>query len=332
MGRGNGSEAMPDEFTLIDELLAPLAGPEGLGLKDDAAVLSPRAGHDLVFTKDTIAEGRHYLPDDPPETVAKKLLRVNLSDLAAKGATPLGYLLSTAWSSETSFEWMKQFVAGLREDQSEFGLHLWGGDTIKTSGPSVFSLTGIGEVPTGQMVTRSGAQVGDELWVTGTIGDAALGLKAAQGQLRALSDGDRDILIEGYRVPEPPVAFGSKLPEIASAAIDVSDGLLADLAHLCEQSSVGACIEKRNIPLSEVVNKCLEIDNQQWQLVSGGGDDYQILFTAPVEKKEQVLELAGGEGVRVSRLGVIAKETGVVLLDEAGQPIDAVPAGFTHFK
>ncbi len=332
MGRGNGSEAMPDEFTLIDELLAPLAGPEGLGLKDDAAVLSPRSGYDLVFTKDAIAEGRHYLPNDPPDTVARKLLRVNLSDLAAKGATPLGYLLSCAWSSDTSFEWMKRFVEGLRQDQVEFGLHLWGGDTIKTDGPSVFSLTAIGEVPIGRIVTRSGAQVGDDLWVTGTIGDAAQGLRAAQGQLDTLSAADRDVLIERYRVPRPPVAFGSKLRGIASAAIDVSDGLLADLAHLCEQSGVGARIEQQKFPLSEAVKRCLEIDDHQWKLVFGGGDDYQILLAAPVDKKQRILDLADQEGVRISRIGESTEETGVVLLGEAGQPIDAAPAGFNHFS
>ncbi len=331
MGRGDDADAMPDEFSLIERLFDPLAGPEGLGLKDDAAVFTPRAGYDLVLTKDAIAEGRHYLSSDPPDTVAKKLLRVNLSDLAAKGATPRGYLLSCAWSAETPLDWMQAFADGLEEDQSKFDLSLWGGDTVRVSGPTVFSLTAIGEVPSGRAVTRSGAAPGDDLWVTGTIGDAALGLLVAQGEYAGTEPEDRDYLISRYRIPQPPVAFGKQLSGFASAALDVSDGLLADLDHLCAASQVGARLERSAIPLSPAFKKCMASTEDSWRLVYGGGDDYQILFAVPREKQERVVDLARGASFQVSCIGCLTEAQDVVVLDEAGQPIDVAPAGFTHF-
>jgi len=330
MGRGGDADAMPDEFSLIERLFDPLAGPEGLGLKDDAAVFTPRAGYDLVLTKDAIAEGRHYLSSDPPDTVARKLLRVNLSDLAAKGATPRGYLLSCAWSVETPLDWMQAFADGLKDDQSEFGLALWGGDTIRVVGPSVFSLTAIGEVPSGNAVSRSGAAPGDDLWVTGTIGDAALGLLVAQGEYAAERE-DRAYLINRYRIPQPPVVFGKQLSRFASAALDVSDGLLGDLEHLCAASQVGARVDRSAIPLSPVFKKCMASTEDSWRLVYGGGDDYQILFAAPREKQERVVDLARAANVQVSCIGCLIEAQDVVVLDEAGQSIDVAPAGFSHF-
>ena len=193
--------------------------------------MQPRAGYDLVITKDAIAAGRHYLPGDPPDTIAKKLLRVNLSDLATKGAKPLGYLLSCAWSETTDLEWMRAFAAGLAEDQRLYDVRLWGGDTIKVAGPSVFSLTAIGEVPQGQMITRTGAQAGDDLWVTGTVGDAALGLKVAQGKYEASAERERDYLISRYQVPEPRSHLDVSCTGLRRPLLMCSDGLLGDLAH-----------------------------------------------------------------------------------------------------
>jgi thiamine-monophosphate kinase len=331
MGRGGDADAMPDEFSLIERLFDPLAGPEGLGLKDDAAVFTPRAGYDLVLTKDAIAEGRHYLSSDPPATIARKLLRVNLSDLAAKGATPRGYLLSCAWSVETPLDWMQAFADGLKDDQSEFGLALWGGDTIRVVGPSVFSLTAIGEVPSGKAVTRSGAAPGDDLWVTGTIGDAALGLLVAQDEYAAAEPEDRDYLISRYQVPQPPVAFGKQLSGFATAALDVSDGLLGDLEHLCAASQVGARVDQSAIPLSREFSKCLASDKNNWGFVYGGGDDYQILFAAPREQQERIVDLASAANVEVSCIGDLTEARDVVVLDEAEQPIEVAPAGFSHF-
>jgi len=331
MGRGGEAGAVPNEFSLIERLFGPLAGPEGFGLKDDAAVLTPRAGYDLVLTKDAIAEGRHYLPGDPADTVAKKLLRVNLSDLAAKGATPRGYLLSCAWSAETSLDWMQAFADGLKEDQSKFGLSLWGGDTIRVSGPSVFTLTAIGEVPSGQIVTRAGAASGDDLWVTGTIGDAALGLLVAQGEYEDVDQDDRDYLISRYRLPQPPVAFGRELVGVASAALDVSDGLLGDLEHICSASQVGAQLDRSALPLSPAFETGLASNEEYWRLVYGGGDDYQILFAAPRGHYERIVDLARAADVQVSCVGRLTSEQRIVVLDEAGQPVEVPPSGFTHF-
>lgn len=331
MERRGDAGAMPGEFSLIEQLFEPLAGPEGLSLQDDAAVLSPRAGYDLVLTKDAIAEGRHYLPGDPAETIAKKLLRVNLSDLTAKGAMPRGYLLSCAWSYETSFEWMQAFADGLKEDQGEFGIALWGGDTVRLEGPSVFSLTAIGEVPTGQIIKRTGAAPGDDLWVTGTIGDAALGLLIATGEYEAGTQAGRDHLIDRYRVPQPPVTFGRKLCGVATAALDVSDGLLGDLEHLCRASNVGARIDRSAIPLSTEFKKCLSSSEAFWRLVYGGGDDYQTLFSSPHASQDRVVEIAHSVGVQVSRIGQLTEEQSVTVLNEVGQPEDVAPFGFSHF-
>lgn len=333
MGRGGDADAVPDEFSLIERLFEPLAGPEGLGLRDDAAMLTPLPGHDLVLTKDAIAEGRHYLSSDPPDTVAKKLLRVNLSDLAAKGATPRGYLLSCAWSAETPLDWMEVFAGGLKDDQSKFGLSLWGGDTIRVSGPSVFSLTAIGDVPSGQMVTRAGAVAGDDLWVTGTIGDAALGLLAARGEYQDIDQDDRDYLISRYRIPQPPIAFGGKLVGVASAALDVSDGLLGDLEHICSASQVGARVNRSAIPLSQGFAKCLASDEKYWELVYGGGDDYQILFAASSKQRSVIESHAGEAGIRVHRIGALTDDhvNGVQVAGSDGQVQQFSQWGYRHF-
>ncbi|MEQ9145009.1 MAG: thiamine-phosphate kinase [Parvibaculaceae bacterium] len=324
-------EGVPGEFEVIERLFAPLAGPEGLLLKDDAALFRPSPDTELVLTKDAIAEGRHYLAGDPPEDVARKLLRVNLSDLAAKGARARGYLLACAWSNALSFAWMERFAEGLARDQEKYGVRLYGGDTITVEGPSVFSLTAIGEVAAGMMVRRAGAQAGDELYVTGTIGDAALGLGAARGELDLLSQSERDALIGRYRLPDPPVAFGERLAEVAHAAIDVSDGLVADLHHLCDASGLGGILERDRVPLSREVRNALDSGFPAWQAVLGGGDDYQILFAAPSAMKESVEALAKVCGTRITRIGRFEPGSGVTVVDAQGAPVDVGPEGFSHF-
>lgn len=332
MSRGGDAEAMPDEFTLIERLFEPLAGPEGLGLTDDAAVLTPLPGHDLVLTKDAIAERRHYLPDDPPDTVAKKLLRVNLSDLAAKGASPRGYLLSCAWGRETSLDWMQAFARGLQEDQAEYGLSLWGGDTIRVDGPSVFSLTAIGEVPSGQMLRRAGAAPGDDLWVTGTIGDAALGLLAAQGEYEDVDQDDRDYLISRYRIPQPPVAFGRRLCSVVSAALDVSDGLLGDLEHLCRASNVGAEIALEDVPISPTMRACLGSADAAFDIALTGGDDYQILFAASEPERRNIERHAAAAGTEVHRIGrVTSRVSEIEVVGPDGTKRLFSQRGYRHF-
>ena len=322
---------LPDEFSLIEKLFAPLAGPGAFALKDDAAVMQASVGCDLVLTKDAIAEGRHFLPSDPAGDVARKLLRVNLSDLAAKGARPTGYLLACAWNETTSFEWMTAFAEALHQDQNHFGLALLGGDTIRVEGPSVFSLTAIGEVPTGKMVRRSGAQPGDGLYVTGTIGDAALGLKVALSEGFGLTEEAKATLLARYRVPNPPAGFGTQLSKFASSALDVSDGLLGDLQHLCDASGVQGVIERDIIPLSVEVTQLVCDRPELWANVLAGGDDYQILFTVEPERVELLTSVSAETNTSVTRIGRIIDGQGVCLFGSNGERVEIAESGFSHF-
>lgn len=323
----------PNEFDLIAEYFAPLAAnaPGAYGLGDDAATFAPSAGCELVLTVDAIVEGVHFLPSDPAADVARKLLRVSLSDLAAKGARPRGYLLTTAWTRETSVEWIAAFARGLSEDQLEFGIALWGGDTVSTPGPISFSLTAVGEVASGCMIRRAGGQVGDDIYVTGTIGDGALGLKAAQGELDA-SAGECAALVRRYRVPSPRVVFGQRLVGLARAALDVSDGLMADLAHLCEQSGVGIRVDAASVPLSDAAAACLSRSPALIETILTGGDDYEIVFATPPKARAEVDSLAQASNLRVTRIGKLVEASlGISAVDVNGKALALVQKGFQHF-
>lgn len=321
-----------DEFDLIRTYFAPLAAaaPGAHGLGDDAASFQPSPGMELVLTVDAVVAGVHFLHDDPADEVARKLLRVNLSDLAAKGARPLGYLLTTAWTSATSIDWIAGFARGLGADQQLFDVALWGGDTVSTPGPLSFSLTAIGEVSPGQMLRRSGGQVGDDLYVTGTLGDAALGLAVAQGRLEA-PQRDAAYLVGRYRRPEPRVAFGRGLVGLAHAALDVSDGLMADLTHLCQQSGLGARVEAARLPVSEAVAACLVLSPALIDTVMTGGDDYEVLFSAPRDAAHAIDSLAQRSNTRVTRIGTLTDaRDGVVAIDREGRPMVFPQLGFRH--
>src|SRR5947209_18273045 len=238
------------EFERIRRFFAPVPGPGGLGLGDDAAHVDCDPGKRLVVTADAIVAGVHYFPDDPPDLIARKLLRVNLSDLAAMGARPLHYVLTTALPAELGPEWLARFAEGLAEDQRRYGIALLGGDSVGTLGAAVLSLTAIGEVEAGREIRRSGAKPGDLVWVSGTIGDAFLGLDLLRGTYPDLATEHRDYLARRFRLPEPRTELGSRLCGIARAMIDVSDGLLADLGHICETSRVAASVELDLLPLT----------------------------------------------------------------------------------
>lgn len=324
----------PDEFALIAELFAPLAvsAPEALALKDDAALYAATPGCETALTVDAMVEGVHFLPDDPAESVARKLMRVNLSDLAAKGATPKGYLLVTAWREGTPLEWMRAFARGLATDQKIFGIDLWGGDMVRTPGPASFTLTAVGEVPAGQMLRRGGASAGEGLYVTGTLGDAALGLTVLQGGLEGLGAAHRGYLADRYRLPEPRVAAGGRLREIASAALDVSDGLMADLGHLCAVSGVGARIELERLPLSEAGRAALALNGELIEAIAGGGDDYEILFAAPEGKDAGIARVAAETGTPIVRIGtVLPVADGITPVDGTGRPVALKHLGYRHF-
>lgn len=264
-----------------------------------------------MLTTDTLVEGVHFLPDDPPGLIARKLLRVNLSDLAAKAAEPFGYLLAVAWPGGWDEARRAAFAAGLAEDGALYGLSLLGGDTVSTPGPMTASVTLLGYAPAGRAVRRSGARPGDLLHVTGTIGDGWLGLQAAQGGLPELDERLRTALAHRYRLPQPRLEHRSWLLEHASAAMDVSDGLIGDLAHLCRASGVGAVIDLERLPLSEGARAWLALQPDPTAgliALATGGDDYELLLAASEGdgdgRATPVGRVVDAEGVRVLAHGV----------------------------
>jgi thiamine-monophosphate kinase len=320
------------EFERIATFFAPLAAgfPGALGLLDDAAVLRPAEGCQFVVTTDTIVAGVHYIGDEPADLVAQKLLRVNLSDVAAMGARPVAYTLNIALPSEIEDDWLERFTAGLAADQRRFGIALAGGDSVSTPGPVTLTVTAIGEVATGAELRRSGARPGDVIYVTGTVGDGALGLKVVRGGLAGLSKADKAALIERYRLPQPRVACGPRLVGLAHAAIDVSDGLIADLGHIADTSGVAAVVEAASVPLSKAAAAALALDPALRDAVLGGGDDYELLFTAPPEAAGRIAALAAEIGLPMTAIGRIEGGKGVRVVDAAGAEIALRVAGFTH--
>ena len=330
--------APPDgeEFALISRLFAPLArDPGALGLADDAAILPPAPdGYDTVVTVDTVVEGVHFLADDPPGTVAAKLVRVNVSDLAAKGAVPAAAFLAAAFPRRWKAAAIEAFAEGLGRDLEDFSLSLLGGDTVTTPGPATFTLTAIGHVRAGRMVRRSGARPGDGVYVTGTIGDAALGLRILRGEMGDVPLGRRTPLVERYRVPHPRAAFGARLPEFATAALDVSDGLVADLGHLARASGVVATIEAGRVPLSKSAARFAGRDQAVFLALLGGGDDYEIVFAAPPDAADAIAAASGATDTPVTRIGRIEAPDGGVPVRVTGADGDVLrmpSSGYSHF-
>jgi thiamine-monophosphate kinase len=325
------SGASLGEFERIRHFFAPLAGPGGLGLLDDAALIDCRAGQRLVVTADAIVAGVHYLPNDPPDLVARKLLRVNLSDLAAMGARPLHYLLTTALPASLGPDWIAEFARGLAEDQRRFGIDLLGGDSVATSGPAVLSLTAIGEVAAGMGIRRSGARAGDLVWVSGTIGDAFLGLAVLRGAYPQLAPEHRAELIRRFQVPNPRIDLGCRLAGIARAMIDISDGLIADLEHICETSRVAAVIELASLPLSTAARVIVDREPDTRIALATGGDDYELLFTAPAGSSKEIDDLSSVVGLPITPIGRIEPGEGVRLVNARGQPTSVDEPGYRHF-
>lgn len=319
------------EFGRIRRFFAPLAGPGGLGLQDDAALIDCPPGRLLVVTVDALVEGVHYLPQDPPELVAKKLLRVNLSDLAAKGATARHYLLTTALPNALGDDWVERFAAGLADDQRRFGVELLGGDSVATTGPAVLSLTAIGQVAAGAEIRRSGARPGDLVWVSGTIGDACLGLQVLRGGHAGLIPEARGALAARFQLPEPRTELGPLLAGIAHAMCDVSDGLVADLGHICDASDVAAAIELAALPMSAPARRIARDDAGLALRLATGGDDYELLFAAPPEATPRIERIAARLGLPITPIGAIEPGAGVRVLDADGRPLRVGAGGYRHF-
>ena len=319
------------EFERIARFFAPLAAPEGLGLVDDVALIDGPPGEQYVLKTDAIVETVHFLSDDPPRQVAQKLLRVNLSDLAAKGARPFGYLLMTALRPGHDEDWLAEFAAGLAADQREFGIFLLGGDSVATPGMTTLSVAALGRIARGKAVLRRGARPGDDIYVSGTLGDAALGLLVAKGGLKNLPPASRAFLLDRFRLPQPRMALGPRLIGIATAMMDISDGLIADLGHICSVSAVAARVEAARLPLSAAAQAALATEPDLLQAVLGGGDDYELLFTAPASAKTALAEVSREVGVPVTMVGRIEAGQGAQVRDAAGHTIEVRTAGYAHF-
>jgi thiamine-monophosphate kinase len=286
---------------------------------------------DLVLKCDSLIESVHFFRDDPPATLARKALRRALSDLAAKGAEPCAYLLALALPSWPDLAWLEAFAGGLAADQAEFGLSLVGGETDATPGPVTITVTAIGHVPQGALIRRNGARTGDVVFVTGTVGDAGAGLSLLKDGVRAPNDEARDFLLSRYRVPVPRLALGRGLRGLATAAIDVSDGLMADLGHIVETSSVRIEIEAGRVPLSAALRE-FRGDGQETAIRAAcAGDDYEIAFTASASATEAILDVARRTLTPVAVIGSVVSGSGAAMLDGTGQEISIGRKGYTHF-
>ncbi len=318
---------MPSEFALIDRYFTRPAPSAVLGVGDDGAIVRPTPGHELVISTDMLVAGTHFLADADPEALGWKVLAVNVSDMAAMGATPRWAVVAAALPAATE-SWIAAFARGLFACADEFGVDVIGGDT--TRGPRNFCVTIFGEVPAGQALLRSGAQVGDEVWVSGAPGRAALGLAHLQGRC-ALAEPALSECLDALHRPRPRVALGLRLRGLASAAIDVSDGLLADLGHILERSGAAAEIRFDSLPAAALrmgAEEALARD-----CLIAGGDDYELCFTAPADRHPAVAALAKELGLGLSCVGrIVAGPPGsVVLLDAEGRPMPAARRGFDHF-
>ncbi len=327
------------EFSRIRRYLAPLAAgcPGALGLTDDAAVLTVPNGQELVVTTDAMVAGVHFLDSDPPADIAAKLLRTNLSDLAAMGAVPFGYSLVLALPLERDDAWLAAFAAGLAEDQQRYVIPLTGGDSVATSGPVTLAISALGLVPAGQALTRRvrGPAAEQLLFVTGTLGDAALGLKFVLGTLEAAAApaADRAALIGRLRRPEPRLTVGQALRGLATAALDISDGLVADIGHIAEVSGCSAVIYAQKLPLSAPARALLGRNPALWPAILTGGDDYELAFTAPNACKPALMQLENRLGVAITEIGRLENGPAgqVTAYDDEGQPLRLATAGWSHF-
>jgi thiamine-monophosphate kinase len=327
---------MPSGEERIIDLFRPMARhPAALGLVDDCAALTPPPGHDLVLKADAIVGTVHFFADDPAADVARKALRVNLSDLAAKGATPVGFLLSLALPTDVADGWLTEFARGLGEDAETYACPLFGGDTVSTPGPVVVSITVLGSVPSGRMVRRDAARDGDHIVVTGTIGDAVLGLRLRQDEAAAsrwgLDAAQAAHLVGRYRRPQPRNAIAAAILQHARAGMDISDGLVGDLGKMCAAAGVAATVEAAAVPLSEAARAALAADPALITPVLTGGDDYEILATVGEAELAALRAAAQAAGVAVTPIGRIVTGEGLRVLDVDNKVMAFRQGSYSHF-
>ena len=323
------------EDRLIARYFAPLAThPGAFGLVDDAAAITPPPGCDLVLKTDGVIAGVHFFPDDPPDTIGRKALRMNLSDLAAKGAKPLGFLIALALPAKIDEAWVAAFAAELGDDAKRYACPLLGGDTDRTPGPIAAAVTAFGAVPSGAMVRRSTAKAGDSVVVTGSIGNSALGVRLRKDQSLArrwrLDDAMQAHLKQRYLLPQPRNVLAEAVLHHASAAMDISDGLAGDLAKLCRTSSVAADVDIARVPLSDAARAAVSADPDALEAALTGGDDYEILLTLAPDKLGAFSADAKKAGVAIAEIGRIAAGQGAHFLRD-GKPLIFARASYSHF-
>lgn len=324
--------ARAGEEALIARYFAPLSGPGAEGLRDDAASLTPTPGHDLVVTTDAVVAGVHYFPEDPPGSIAVKALGVNLSDLAAKGASPRGFLLTLALPDDWTEAWLAAFAEGLGTASRAHGCPLLGGDTVRSGGPALIGVTAFGEVPAGAMLRRPAARAGDRLCVSGSIGDAALGLALRLAPDPALDVSHRDALLDRYLHPRPRLALVPALRRHARAAMDVSDGLAGDLRKMLAGTGLTARIDVPSVPLSPAAEAAIAGDPSRLATALTGGDDYEILCAVSPDDLSAFLAEARMAGVPAAAIGTVEAGDGAPLfLDTAGRAMDFARTSFSHF-
>lgn len=314
-----------NEFDAISKFFAPLSFD---GLKNDGAVLAVPDGYELVITSDTLNESVHFPDDENPQLVAHKALRVNLSDLASMGAEPYAYQLNLALPERIDAGWLESFSKALKRDQDTFKIKLSGGDTTGTKGPLSISITAMGLVPRGKAISRNGAKEGDAIIITGTIGDATIGLEALLGH------GDfegQEKFLERYRLPQPRCGLAKILQAHAHAAIDVSDGLIADLGHICSWSQLGATLQVKDIPLSEHAHKAVQSGKVKIEKLLTGGDDYELAIAVPAAAADEFCKLAKKAGIPAVQAGIFTKGDGIKVLDESGRALVFETVGWQHF-
>ncbi|MDV7338651.1 thiamine-phosphate kinase [Terasakiella sp. A23] len=316
---------MLGEFEQISQIMAPLAekAKGAFGLKDDAAVFSHGTNQEIVVTTDTLIADVHFFADDPAETIAHKLLGVNLSDLAAMGASPLHYTLNASYPKDITVDWIKAFAKGLQAMQERYGIVLIGGDTTRTPGPLSLSVSAFGTVSTGESVRRTTARAGDLICVSGTIGDGALGLLVAQDKL---SD-ETSHLLNRYQCPQPRVDLGKELSGFATACLDVSDGLITDFRHM----DVGGAITWSKIPLSAPAQKLVSKDSSLISTILNGGDDYELLFAIDPKDETRLAEISERTETAITVIGRIQDGSDISVIDGAGQKMDVAKVGYRHF-
>lgn len=327
-------KARPSEHDIITHYLAPFAGQGSYGLTDDVAYLKPQSGTDLVFNTDSLVAGVHFFNDDSPASIARKLLGVNLSDLAAKAATPRGFLLNLALPPDWQEEWLHGFCQGLKEFSHVYDCPLLGGDTVKSSA-LVLSLTAIGEVPEGRHILRSRAKAGDGLYLSGTLGDAALGLKLRQNPDQKwavpLSKDQRNFLVDRYLHPQPRLKLTPALRNHANASMDVSDGLAGDLMKLTTASQVRAVVQAEALPLSIAAQAALGFDDSLLETIVTGGDDYEVLCTISPEEQDGFVLSAANTGIAVTRIGSIVEGAGLPVFERHGKILQFPNGSYQHF-